>query len=283
MRYVDLAHWINDNVYEEGCDLNKVVEYLYILVHMLSTKEGFFRNRDLYDVFSMYAATRVYERLTSKKQYEYDEDGNPKRKKIENVLAFLKNVLGFYKADFQSEEFYQGHITEWDIEEKRKYSEEDPTYVPDISPLFNSVEASLHDMTKVDTIASLSSLPEMFKKYLVTPYKNQNDIYISCALTMLKYFQATQDKEDRFNAASTRTYIPSYYKEIDFIDVVTLYHLPPSMKSYIVLQCRILKKKITTELKLAFASQLPSHEVINTITYSGLNHVGIGGASGETT
>lgn len=267
MRYIDLAQWINDNAYVEGFDEETLVKYLYILIYMLSAKERFFNSAELYDHFAMYGATRIYERLTNKKQFQLNEFGEPKMKKIENILAYIKNILRYQKVDFQNEEFYRGNITTSDIEVRGNYQD---GFIPNITTLHSTIEESLRDVTQVDTISALTSLPRLIKKYLVTPFKDQDNIYISCLITFIKYLTVMQENEERFNSTLTRSYTPSYYKDVDFLDVVTLYHLPITMKNYVVLQCRIIKNIILKEFKNAFSTQLPPEEVMKTIMYSGL-------------
>ena len=268
MRYIDIAQWINDNAYAENCDDDTLVKYLFILIFMLASKGRFFRSSELYDSFAMYSATRVYERLRNKKQDVIDNStGEVRMRKIENILSYIQTVIGYHKVDFQNEEFYQGYITRADVEIRGNYEDD---YVPDVTRLYTKMEDALTDMTKVDAVHTLSSIPKMIRRYLITPYKDDRNIYTSCLLTFINYFRQMIENHERYNLTLARTYTPAYYKDIDFADVVTLYHLDADMKDYVIVQCRAIKNKLVKELSIALASELPSSDVIRNVMYSGL-------------
>lgn len=272
MRYIELAQWVNDNAYTDNCDWDTAVKYIYILVRMLAVKDRMFNDAETYDQYAMFCATVVYKRLISKNQYILDEQGNPKTRKLENVLEYIKTIMYPCKVDFQNDNFYKGYITEWDVIENTKSSssssndEAEVSYnnelINDFSSLYSVIERALTETVPIDTISTLNTVTDRIKSYIHTMYDDttHNNIYISCLLTFISYFRNNTKYNLRFT--ETRPY--------DFRSVVVLFHLPKSMEDFVVLQCRIIKQKLFKELSNELIPELMlSKQVMRGVIYSG--------------
>ena len=108
MRYVDMCIYIDNTAYKENLteeEQNTIFQYLYFVSYMLASKAKFFAKAEYYDDFAIYCATNVFLRLRNPKQFEYDEEGNPKLKRVKSVLNYIKKTIDPRRVDFQ-QQFY---------------------------------------------------------------------------------------------------------------------------------------------------------------------------------
>ena len=89
MRYVDLAIYIDNNIYEEDCDKEKIFEYMYVLAYMLASKARYFNNSEDYDGFATFLAYSTYQRM-------FDTD----KARIKSVLNYMKSIMYFRKISY---------------------------------------------------------------------------------------------------------------------------------------------------------------------------------------
>ena len=68
--YTDMCIYIDNNIYTDNYDVNTVYEYLYHIIFMLAKQSQLFNKHKYYDSFAIFGASRVYFRLTNKKQFE---------------------------------------------------------------------------------------------------------------------------------------------------------------------------------------------------------------------
>lgn len=90
--YSQLCQWIDENAYKDDCDDTTLFQYLYLIIDLLAKKKSYFHRTEDYDDYSIYAATRVFNRL---KRYKGVEE-----KKINYILPYLKTVLEFILSDY---------------------------------------------------------------------------------------------------------------------------------------------------------------------------------------
>ena len=81
-RIVDLCIWVDQNAYKQGVDKEKLFDSLYRIVSVLAIKHKLLPQWDDYQPFSLYAAGRLYMRLSNPKQFTVNKDGK-KMKKVE--------------------------------------------------------------------------------------------------------------------------------------------------------------------------------------------------------
>jgi len=247
VRYVDMAIWIDENAYLPNCDDNKLFEYLYHLVYMLAVKNRYFNSYDLYDSFAIYVATTAYFRLKNKKQFELDENNEPKQVRIKSILNYLKQILAFRKISFQQTEYAQCLTPK---EKEIPYSN------------FNYIlQQSCDDLRYVEFDVYLDDIAKTIKWVIKDiPYKKDivvwNNIYLSCLLTYLDQITVSTKNFYRLeNSKKDEQYddkiLFRVYKEQAEQEPI-LFHLDNTFSDYI----KILVKEIKDEISLDLTSIL---------------------------
>ena len=89
--WTDMAIWIDENFYNEDCDLNKAYEYMYLLASMLTSQHRYFNSQDDYEEFAAVLAYDTFKRMSSKN-----------KSKIKSVLNYMKSIISFRKMAFNS-------------------------------------------------------------------------------------------------------------------------------------------------------------------------------------
>lgn len=236
LRYTDLCIYIDENAYKDTCDNDKLYEFLWVLIAMLSHKKCFFkRNRD-YEDFCLFATNRMYLRYKNPKQFEIDEFGNPKLDKIKNVLDYLKGSLSRIKSKYDHQ--FDKHMVDLS---------NDANSMDSIGVL-SIIEKTIDQTKRLDFNLYLEDIPRTIKDFVYKcPYANQpiiHNIYKSCLLSFLNLITLRNDEEEQLRCSKQRqTITPQriqmlYEKQLN--DFVILYHLESSMYSYIrVLTLRI--------------------------------------------
>lgn len=246
LKYTDIAIWIDDNAYQDNCDDNKLYEYIYHIIRMLSYKGRYFKSAEMYENFSMYGATRTYFRLKNKKQFELNADGVPRMNKITSILNFLKATVYPMKVDYEQQEYSQNNMSE-----NPRVSLDDMKM--DYSQIRDKVENT--GFAKLNFECYLTQLAKTIKSCLVKipEYSKKvewNNIYLSCLLTLLNSITLTNKDKELVTNLSENLYEDKleklYYKESQ--NCVILFHLPESMNNYIFVLCNKIKKSIAKDL-----------------------------------
>lgn len=244
LTYTDMCIYIDENVYKESFDETLVYEYLYHIILMLAKKAQIFEKHHYYDDFAVYGASRVYFRLTNKKQYQYKDDGTPKMEKIKSVLNYIKGILYPLKVDFQQSEYCQTISKE--------------CYVEDITYTFNNLIGNcIDEFNFCEFGLTFNDISKTCKKFLQTiPYKSNSsewlNIYISVMLTFLNNVTLSNNKIKRLEHLTStgriqeQHFVDSYNDEKQQRPI--LFHLDPSMSNYITVLARQLKHIIAKDL-----------------------------------
>jgi hypothetical protein len=236
--------YTDEHIYEGSFDENKVYQYLYHLIYMLSKQRQLFKKHSYYEDFAIYAANRVYLRLTNKKQWEVNEDGTPKQEKIKSVLNYIKNVLYPFKVDFEQSEYCQTISKDSFIEEV--------DYNFD-----NLIKNSVDELTFCEFGLTFNDIGKTCKAFLNTiPYKPKSsewlNIYVSVMLTFLNTVTLTNRRKRRLDHLSDTSrlkedHLIDAYKEENDRSAI-LFHLPESMSAYITVLARQLKHLVAKDL-----------------------------------
>lgn len=182
VRYVDMAIYIDEHIYEKDHDVETIFDYLQCLFYALAAKKRFFYKESDYDKYSLYAASDVYMRLTNERQFLPDDD--PKKiKKIKSVLNYIKNVLYPMKVKYQKENFTEVYKEEFLGSEVNDSIKENLTS--------NILNCSANGLLEVDITQYFKSITSTIKNFLYsTPYSNDpyifKNLYMSCVLTLLR-------------------------------------------------------------------------------------------------
>lgn len=246
--------YIDNHIYTDDYNVDLVFQYLYFLSLSLSYQMKLFVNRKYYDDFAIYVATRVYLRLTSKKQYEYKENGEPRLKPIKSVLNYLKSVLYPLRLDFEKSDYYQAVPY---IEETERYIDYNVN---------NLIYNSLNEILKCDFRLYLNEMGSICEEVLQhTPYKKGTpeylNVYTSIILTLLKQLTISEKNRKHLQYLHNKVRIDTpdiqrAYREVP--ENVVLFHLTEKYKNCILLLVREVKTHLTSEMK----------EFIDMYTYS---------------
>lgn len=94
VRYTDMLIWIDENVMKEGCDDEKLFEYLYLIMVMLAKNNRDFKNAQEYNDFGIFGATYMY--FVYLKRRQKIKEG----KEIEEIKScknYVKSILPFIR------------------------------------------------------------------------------------------------------------------------------------------------------------------------------------------
>ena len=248
--YTQMAMWIDENVYSKDTDESRLYEYLYHLSNMLAGNASYFKNAQDYDQFSLYCASRLFQRLFNPKQFEVDSDGIPKMKQIKSILNYIKKVIYPYKVDFELE----FKIENKDVDVVHVGSFDLGSHMVESSSLFDRIEFSL----------SLDSISEIVRSHLKKiPRKKDSsewmNIYLSCMLTLLDSVTLTRAMLTKYRNMKLHKddYLDSAYEELRNQKPI-LYHLPDTMSNYIRVLVNELRHVIASELSWKTDCYIPS-------------------------
>lgn len=238
--YTQMAIYIDEHIYSDNKDEEKLYTYMYHLAIMLATKGAYYSRAEEYDQFGLFCATRLYLRYTNQKQFEFNDDGSPKMKRIKSVLNYIKRVIYPYKVDFE---------LEFNIENKDA----------EIIQLggFDLGEHMVEQTSLFDTMSysyTLSEISSIVKAHLrKIPHKQHSaewmNIYLSCMLTLLSSMTLSNYQLREFKKLKLPKYesLEKLYAQLRYEDPI-LFHLDPSMSTYI--------KVLVTELRHVIAAEL---------------------------
>ena len=243
INYTEMCIYIDNNIYEENCDLNLIYQYLYHIVYMLAKRANLFNRNCYYDDFAIFAANKLYFRLTNKKQYELSDTGY-KMERIKSILNYIKSILYPLKVTFEQSEYSQT-ISRDICEDNNNFNFEN---------LLNRSYSNIH---LSDFKFMLNDVPETCKNFLRTlPYPNDStewlNIYISVMLTFLNMITLPAPVKERLNhlgdmKSLNDEHIISAFEKEHNRDAV-LFHLPDHMSDYITVLARQLKNIVAKDL-----------------------------------
>lgn len=250
--YTDMAIYIDENIYKETFDVNVVYQYLYLLIYMLASHQNLLRPKYL-DSFSLFAASKIYLRLTNPDQFVKTGEGKYKLKRVKSVLNYIKSSLYFLKVDFEQSEYYQEFNSNYD-EVFTDFNYE--------NVLSNTLE-SLH---LVDFDLVMNDVPKTCESFLSRiPYVKGtpiwHNIYISVLLTFNSSLTLTYKQRKRVEDLTKSGNIKQYhYKNCYDKEELkpVLYNLSESMGPYIVVLARQLRHLVGRDLSETLRTKVDS-------------------------
>lgn len=269
--YTQMAIWIDTHVYEPNLDVEKLYQYLYLIVEMLSYKAHYFEDAKDYNEFSLYTATQLYLRLTNKKQYVLDSTGNPKLQKIRSILNYIKKTLFAYRLNYLKMT-YKEYMPDQDIiDSNLTFSDS----------IYNQLLTSTSEtLTRVEFEIQLSDFVKTLKEFLkrIPRKKSSNEfhnIYMSCMLSMLNGMTLSVLDEQHLSdiRRSETVYINLYNKlyEESLEQSIILFHLDESFRSYITILVRRFRIEFSKELEHFLDSPVPISLIVNDVVNSLFN------------
>ena len=255
MSYVDMAIYFDKHIHDDPRNDSILYEYLYHLVYMLACKSRYFHKFEDYDQFALYAATKIYMRVT-------------RNIEVKSILNYVKAVLYPMKVDFQKEAFNE--IINPDVDKRI-----DPDAIK-ASMEYNIQSDYYYGLTE-EVLDHMKLIPEYIKEIVYeSPYKHDallsRRIYMSVLLTFLSSVTLSnidllrlQKREER-GLDNDNNLIKLFNKERN--KEVILWRLDSDMTDYISLLTTKLRKKFGQELMDVKKSFELSEEDLNAIMFS---------------
>lgn len=268
--YTQMAIKIDDMAYSDSCDDELLFEYLYHLSFMLAYKAKYFKYANQYDEFALYLASNAFLRLKNKKQYMLDADGMPIMSKIKSILNYLKKILYPKKVEFEQENYIQNPVDQ---------KEECIGLLPGYT-FANKLSDSADALFKVEFQCCLRDIDKTVRNTLKSiPYKYRStewyNIYISVMLSFLNSFILS--RKDIDSLVNAKYKINDYNKLLETYehkghDFIILFNLDKTMKQYIHILVKIIKKSIADDLSFITTTQLNSNDLSIPILKQELNN-----------
>ena len=272
IKYTDMAIYIDNHVYTDDCDDEKVFIYLYHLALMLAHKKKLFRRKEYYEDFAFSFAEETYMRLKSPKQEMLKDDGTPKMYKLRSILNYMKKVIYGRKVNYEQKEYSQSFSI------NQKLPQEIITTQYNV---LNQIKYYLNDFDEVELELCLKDFCRTIKNFLKSlPYVNNekewNNIYISCMLTVLNSFTFSKKDSDairsilsnNYHGEENKLYNISLIKSKEENSRVILYHLDKSMESYIRVLCRRIITFLSDNFKVdSYAIAIDEKNLVASTVY----------------
>lgn len=194
LKYTDMCIYIDEHVYNETFDEKVIYQYLYNLFYALSMKKKYFNRSEDYEKYSIYGATKIYLRLTNKRQF-LEQDNPKKLAKVKSVLNLIKSVLYPLKVDFQKLE-YSEILNEQSSSNDLRNKIKDELSEKAINECLNS-------FLKVDITCYFDTIGATIEGYLKenAHYKDKielKNLCISCVLTLLRGITLSNFNRNKF-------------------------------------------------------------------------------------
>lgn len=251
IKYVDMAIFIDNDIYKEDCDETKCFEYMYHLFYVLAVKKKMFLTAFDYDSYALYGATQLLIR------YRKNRDKNSKLKPIKSCLNYIKRVLYPFKVNYQKTSFGQIFPIE-DIETG------DLTGMSD--ERINAVRGYNRELLQFEYQYYLTQINSTIKEVLKeSPYINDpvtfRNLHLSCLLTLLKTITLSNKNKKRIENKEDKDLpvlilMDKIYEE-ESKDNVVVYHLDKSMGNYV----RTLVNRCKHEIAKDLSTIIGSHEL----------------------
>lgn len=271
--YTQMAMYVDANAYSDDNDIyveERIFKYLYFIVHMLSRKAGYFKRNADYDEFSLYLAASVFLRYKNPKQFELNEDGTPKLKKIKSCLNYIKKIIYPRKVNFE-QEYYSQALS--------KTPEKDDTVYYSNYEFSERLSETIEAESMVDFQECLNDVAKTAKAYLKNiPYKKDpvmmKNIYISCMLTISNSMTLSgralrrikNMKRDVINNPDALERVFRKEKR-----TVILYHLDDSMHDYIYVLANEVKHAMAKDLSYSLDTYIPANTGLNATAVVDIN------------
>lgn len=232
MKYTDMCMFIDENVPKivnpgENPEIeNTIYNYLWLLVKALAIKKCMFQNFEDYDMYSFYAATRLFTALRKNQINQGKVIKGKLIRPIKSCLNYTKALLYPMKIEYQRENF------------KEVIEEEFVSTKFDALAYKEQLKSQARDSAEV---------MQTFKGYIKSAIRNNHKI-LEDILQKSPFNDSTPEyKNLKISILLTSVYILKNKKKLNVAGVqsVILWHLPKSMSNY----TKILLKEFFTAIK----------------------------------
>lgn len=277
--YTQMAMFIDEHAYDENASdeqNNLIFEYIFHLVSMLAYKAKFFSRYQYYEDFALYVASAVYLRLKNPRQFKYNQNGEPKLKRVKSILNYIKTILYPKKVDFE-QEHYDQTFSKVDNEELNSDVGIGYTFA-------DSLVDSIDDLSKVNFKLCLGDITKTIRSYIYNlPFRNDkvfiNNLYLSCLLTFLSSITPRTNELERISRLKL-----AQHREIEIdellidqfdLDDVILFHIDGRYKKYVYLLTKEVKHLIANDLSLILENELGSESMMKSFLIKDIMDKGI--------
>ena len=238
---------------------------------MLAHKAQYFKGTSHYDDFALYGATRVFLRLTDKRQFELKEDdsGEYKLPKIKSVLNYIKSILYPMKVTYEQENYIQTGLKDREelmpVDSERSFSD--------------TLNEEIDGLDLVDTEIYLGEVVKTIRAFLnQIPRKRHScewmNIYLSCLLTFLNMITLCRENKQKLRALNQVIYtkpqlVDKMYRQ-ERENAVILYHLPEEYHDYILVLINRLKRIIARDMTTSARSYVNGTDVAKKMMLSSM-------------
>ena len=232
MRYTEMCIYIDQNIPKlvnpgEYPEIeNTVYNYLWLLVKALAIKKCMFKNFEDYDMYSFYAATRLYNALRKNQLNQGKVIKGKLIRPIKSCLNYTKALLYPMKIEYQRENFRE--IIEEEFVSTKfdaiAYQECLKDEARDNAEVLRTFRTYIYDTVK----QSDKLLDNILQK---TPFNKKSSEYKNLKMSIILTSIYVLKNKKKLNAAGAQS--------------VILWHLPKSMSNY----TKILLKEFFTAIK----------------------------------
>lgn len=242
--YTNMCIFIDNTVYSQSRDDDKIFEYLYHILKMLAVNNCLCSSQEEYEDFAIFAASRVFTRLIRL-------EGT---KPVKSVLNYCKASIQFLRVDF---EYFEGRVhpspDKFDTETNYNFEHI-------LSKRLDSLEVAEFRLMLKD----ISSMVRFHMKNLPFVEKTNEylNVYTSIVLTLLNRLtfsrkaRSRMEKLQKSNRVRDRELRQLFHREK--YDDVVLFHLPDSMEGYIDVVVRQVMHNLAKELSEALQTHVSS-------------------------
>lgn len=197
IRYVDMCIYVDEHIYDDKKDNDLLFQYIYHIVNMVAHKRKYFNRARYYDEYSLYVATKVYMRYLNKKQFELDENGNPKLSKIKSVLNYIKSISYAKKVEFE-QQFYAQTFNDTN------------DFIVSPNNFKSTINSYTDSLCYCDYILYLDDISKTIRHYVYSQrYLDKefmNEIYLSCLLSFISFITLSNKVKKKIRSIGLNVY-----------------------------------------------------------------------------
>lgn len=265
IKYTDMAIYIDKHAYDENPSEevnNLIFEYLYHICQMLAYKARYFQKYRQYEDFALYMATDVFMRLKNPKQFIYDNEGNPKLRKIKSILNYIKKVLYAKKVDFEQKTYDQSFSdSSLNLDSGLGYT------------FIDSLIDSIDDLERIDFKICLESIPKTLNNFFNNLQFNDKklllNLYLSSLLTFINQITPYNSDIQRIHSLQLTPdkkieLYQNLYKRLSLDDVI-LFDLDLQYKKLVFVLTNEVKHLLANDLSMITNNAISSESNLKSI------------------
>ena len=248
----------------------EIFRAIYLIIYMLTCKNGYFTSWSTVDDFSFFAARMVYMRLVNPRQWTTDPNTR-KLEPVKSVLNYINRSINGMKVHYQNESFY--NIMDPEVD-KRVNSEA-------LEGQLKSYIQQDYSFGKSEAIVSaFYDLPDIITKVVSeTPFRNDKkmtkNLYLSILLSLLNMVTLPNSTYSKINKSKDIVLAGKIaYKSLKKNNSeLILWHLDDSLRGYVDMLTRKTKNIFSEKLSETSSSFQLDDNVLDAIMATAFDNV----------